>query len=77
MNTDTYCRKTVGKREEDSHLQAKEKDLEPSLGVSGETNPADPLILDFWPPAYEKINVCCVSPHFVVLCYSRAKQKQK
>lgn len=29
--------------------------------ASGESNPADTLVLDFWPPDWEKINFCCLS----------------
>lgn len=37
---------------EDSHLQVKERDLGqiPPSEVSEATNPANTLILDFWPP---------------------------
>lgn len=37
---------------------------------SGETKPAETLILDFWPPELWKNHFCWLSPQSGVLCYS-------
>lgn len=44
LGTDRYIGKTIQKqREQEGHIQAKRE-------ASGETNLADTLNLDFWPP---------------------------
>lgn len=40
-------------RGEDRRLHAQE--------ALGESNPANTLVLDVWPPDWEKVNFCCLS----------------
>lgn len=61
-------------RREPSASQRDMPGTDPSPQLSEETILVDPLIVSFWPPVREKVNFCCVSPYFVVLCYGCTKK---
>lgn len=50
-NTDTYRRKTTEKHRKEIAIYKPRREIwNLNLRVPGETNPADNLIWDFWPP---------------------------